>query len=152
LVSECAATFRAVGTETEVPVGGKHPGTVRIPLSFLERIERVLNTFKGKELNFVCEPGRVKIGTWSAKHPDIELGTLPNQGISIPVDISVLDTLALAQLLTPEQVVQEGLRARVAVVGAKLFERPVGDVLATVGAVFGVGVEGEALGAAPRPR
>ena len=34
------------------------------------------------------------------------------------------------------------------VVGAELFERPVGDVLAAVGAVFGVGVEGEALSAA----
>src|SRR5438552_12513501 len=34
----------------------------------------------------------------------------------------------------------------VIVAGAELFERPVGDVLAAVGAVFfGVGVEGEAL-------
>jgi len=33
----------------------------------------------------------------------------------------------------------------VAVVGAELFERPVGDVLAAVGAVFGVGVEGKPL-------
>jgi len=33
----------------------------------------------------------------------------------------------------------------VAVVGAKLFEGPVGDVLTAVGAVFGVGVEREAL-------
>ena len=38
----------------------------------------------------------------------------------------------------------------VVVVGAELFEGPVGDVLAAVGAVFGVGVEGEALGAAFR--
>ena len=34
----------------------------------------------------------------------------------------------------------------VVVAGAELFEGPVGDVLAAVGAVFGVGVEGEALG------
>jgi len=34
------------------------------------------------------------------------------------------------------------------VVGAELFEGPVGNVLAAVGAVFGVGVEGEALGTA----
>jgi hypothetical protein len=33
----------------------------------------------------------------------------------------------------------------VVVAGAKLFERPVGDVLAAVGAVFGAGVEGETL-------
>ena len=35
----------------------------------------------------------------------------------------------------------------VAVVGAEAVEGPVGDVLAAVGAVLGVGVEGEALGA-----
>jgi hypothetical protein len=34
------------------------------------------------------------------------------------------------------------------VVGAELFEGPVGDVLTAVGAVFGVGVEGETLSAA----
>jgi hypothetical protein len=33
----------------------------------------------------------------------------------------------------------------IVVVGAELFEGPVGDVLAAVGAVFGVGVKGEAL-------
>ena|SRR5437660_11640753 len=33
----------------------------------------------------------------------------------------------------------------VAVASAKLFQRPVGDVLTAVGAVFGVGVEREAL-------
>ena len=37
---------------------------------------------------------------------------------------------------------------RVGVVGAELFERPVGDVLAAVGAVFGVGVKRETLRAA----
>ena len=33
----------------------------------------------------------------------------------------------------------------IVVVGAELFEGPVGDVLASVGAVFRVGAEGEAL-------
>src|SRR5450631_1375310 len=33
----------------------------------------------------------------------------------------------------------------VVVAGAELFERPIGDVLAAMGAVFGVGVEGEDL-------
>src|ERR1700680_1371066 len=39
---------------------------------------------------------------------------------------------------------------RVCVADAKLFERPVGNVLAAVGAVFVVGVEGEALEAIAR--
>ncbi len=33
----------------------------------------------------------------------------------------------------------------VVVAGAELFEDPIGDVLAAVGSVFGIGVEGEAL-------
>ena len=40
---------------------------------------------------------------------------------------------------------------RVTVAGAKLFQRPLSDVLASIAAIFGVGVEGEALGAAPGP-
>lgn len=35
LVSSIAATFRSIGTEAEVPVNGKHPGTVRLPLKLL---------------------------------------------------------------------------------------------------------------------
>ena len=113
LVSECAATFRAVGTESEAPVNGKHPGTVRIPLKIWDQIQRAARTFKVKELTFTCEPGVVRIGKWCAKHPDIELGHMPDMRLSLPVDISVLDTLALARILTPEQLVEQDMRARV---------------------------------------
>jgi len=56
--------------------------------------------------------------------------------------------------LTILRVVQDGLDVvenvpladgGIVVAGAELFERPVGDVLASAAAVFGVGVEGEAL-------
>ena len=135
LISEYVATFRAVGTESEVPVNGRHPGTVRIPLKIWDQIERASRTFKGKELTFTCEPGVVRIGNWCAKHPDIELGRLPDQRLSLPVDISVLDTLALAQILTPEQLVEQDMRARVeeaervrtrAVAGAAAALQPLG--------------------------
>ena len=113
LVSECAATFRSVGTETEVPVNGKIPGSVRIPLRILDKINSTVKTMKKKELLFHCEPGVIQIGSWSVKHPDIELGRIPDQGLSLPVDISVLDTLALAEILTGDQIVQEAMRARI---------------------------------------
>ncbi|HVI78911.1 MAG TPA: hypothetical protein VM715_12275 [Candidatus Acidoferrum sp.] len=113
LVSQFVATFRAVGTETEIPVDGKQPGTVRLPLRCVEAIKKILPSFKKKELTFSSEPGVVKIGTWSLKHPDIELGNIPDQRIAIPVDVSVLDTLALARLLGPDRVASEGMRPRV---------------------------------------
>jgi hypothetical protein len=113
LVSECAATFRAIGTETEAPIQGKQPGSVRVPLRIVDAIQRAAPSLKTKNLTFACEPGVIRIGTWSVKHPDIELGVFPDQRLSLPVNISTLEMLALAQILAPEQIVQEGLRERV---------------------------------------
>jgi hypothetical protein len=113
LVSECAATFRAVGTETEVPVEGEHPGSVRLSLKSLQNINKVALSFKKKQARLKFEPGTVWIETFSQTHPDIELGKIPDQQLQIPLDVSVLDTLALAEILGPDGVVQEGLRARV---------------------------------------
>ena len=41
LVSECIATFRTVGTSTQVPVSGIQPGTARLPIPTLEKIAAV---------------------------------------------------------------------------------------------------------------
>ena len=112
LVSECAATFRSVGTEIEVPVNGKIPGAVRIPLRIVDKINSTVKTMKKKELPFHCEPGIIKIGSWSVKHPDIELGRIPDQRLGLPIDVSVLDTLALAEILSADQIVEEGMRER----------------------------------------
>ncbi len=113
LVSECAATFRAVGTETEEPVDGKRPGSVRVPLRIVDKINQTVRTMKTKELAFQCDPGVIKIGSWSVKHPDIELGKLPDQRLALPIDVSALDTLALAEILTADQIVEESMRERV---------------------------------------
>lgn len=113
LVSECAATFRAVGTETEVPVEGKRPGSVRLSLKTLQNIKKIAPTFKKKHVNLRFEPGIVWIETFSQTHPDIELGNIPDLQLQIPLDVSVLDTLALAAILGPDGVVQEGMRAPV---------------------------------------
>ena len=103
LVSECVATFRAVGTETEVPVNGKQTGSVRLSLKSLRDLLKVALSFKKKEVRFLFEPGEAKVETFSRSHPDIELGTIPDQQLLIPVDVSVLDTLALAEILGPSR-------------------------------------------------
>lgn len=112
LVSEFSATFRSVGTETEVPVNGIQPGSARVPFTVLARLARVVSTFKGNELKIVCEPGCLKVESFAIKHPDIEIGMIPDQRLSIPIDLSLLDTLALGRILTPQQVVEQGLRER----------------------------------------
>ena len=45
LVSETGATFRAVGTDTEVPVNGTQPGTARYPNSSINRTSRRARRF-----------------------------------------------------------------------------------------------------------
>lgn len=49
LVSECVATFRTVGSSTDLPVYGIQPGTARLPILILEKIAAVAKTFKANE-------------------------------------------------------------------------------------------------------
>jgi hypothetical protein len=113
MVSNTLATFRSVGADLRIPVDGKGPGSARIPLRIVDKINVAVETFKTKELIFRCERGFIKVGSLSVKHPDIEEGVIASQHLSLPVDLSVLDTLALAQMFDWETIVREGLRPRV---------------------------------------
>jgi hypothetical protein len=113
LVSECIATFRTVGTSTELPVHGIQPGTARLPVLTLEKIAAVARTFKGQETLVLLWDGLIKIGSWQTRHQEITLGTIPDQEIDMPSDATFLDTLALASLLSPAGVKQQGLEKRV---------------------------------------
>jgi hypothetical protein len=113
VVSSGTAKLHSVGTKTEVPVAGREPGSARLPFIVLENIGATLRTLKDKEVAIVCQPGALKIGTMSVKHPDIKLGIAPKKQIDIPVDLPVADTLALTRLLSPEQLSKQGLRERV---------------------------------------
>jgi hypothetical protein len=95
------------------PVTGNHPGSVRAPLKTLDSIGKLLHTFKKKQLTLRCELELIKIETFSVKNPDIELGYIPHRRLALPIDISVLDEIALAEILTAEQIIEEGMRARV---------------------------------------
>ena len=113
LVSECAATFRTVGTSMEVPVNGIQPGTARLPISTLVKIAAIAKTFKAKETLVLIWDGLIKIGSWQTRESEIVLGVIPDQSLDIPADASFLDTLALAWLLSPAGVKEQGIGARV---------------------------------------
>jgi hypothetical protein len=113
LVSECVATFRAVGTSTDIPVDGIQPGTARLPTATLERFSAMAKAFKSKEVSVQFLDGIFKVGSWGTKDPDIVLGVIPDMNIDIPSDASFLDTLALASLLSPAGVKEQGLERRV---------------------------------------
>lgn len=113
LVSACAATFRAVGTERDVPVQGTHPGTVRLPLKQLRDLVSIARSYKRREVLLHFEPGMARVETCVRRHPDISLGILPDRKLDLPADAGVLDTLAIAHLLSPDEVVNQGFRERV---------------------------------------
>lgn len=113
LVSECVATLRTVGTSTEIPVFGTSPGTARLPLSVLKDIAKTAGTYKSKEVPIVVEEGSIKVASFRMRSESITLGAIPNQQIDIPVDASLLDTLAIGILLSEMQITEQGLTRRV---------------------------------------
>jgi hypothetical protein len=63
-------------------------------------------------------------------------GFLPDRKLDLPADAGVLDTLAIARLLSPEEVVNQGLRERV-----EAAQRQTSDAVSTASEVlrdFGV--------------
>lgn len=92
LVSEYAATFRAVGTESECPVHGIIPGTAHIPIPVFEKALDMRNT---NELQLRITDGAVFSGKSSVRHGAITVGTIPDTRISVPVDSSPLDLLVI---------------------------------------------------------
>jgi hypothetical protein len=114
LVSECIATLRAVGTSTEIPVNGIHPGTARLPILLFEKVAKIAKTYKARETTVTIWEGLIKIGGWQTRDPDISLGVLPNLAVDLPVNASFLDTLALASVLSPGAAREQGLDRRIA--------------------------------------
>ncbi len=108
LVSSFAATFRSVGTTTEVPIEGTHPGTVRLPLRILVKIIGVAQTYKARELKWQFEEGVARVEKFSLKNQDISLGILPDLKFDLPADAGPIPTLAMAYLLSPEQIANQG--------------------------------------------
>jgi hypothetical protein len=115
LVSETGATFRAVGTDTEVPVNGMQPGTARLPLRVLNRIPELARSYKERDIQISFVTGVMTVGRTKVRHQDIVVGLIPDQSVTLPSDATVLDTLAVARLLSPEEIVEQGLRERVEV-------------------------------------
>lgn len=113
LVSEFVATFRAVGTSVDVPVNGIQPGTARLRIATLERFSAMAKAFKVGETSVQFRDGIFKVGRWGTKDPGIVLGVIPDLSLDMPSDASFLDALALAWLLSPAGVKEQGLERRV---------------------------------------
>ena len=112
VVSETAALFHALGTEYEAQVNGIHTGSVQIPLSVLNRVRETFSTHKKKDMPVRCERGMINIGAQTVRHPQIALKRAPKNFQLLPIDISLLDTLALSRIFPSRKIDDEGIRPR----------------------------------------
>jgi hypothetical protein len=112
-VSACAVDITSVGTETRIVAGGKQTGSARLPLKVLARLVDSARSYHAKECTLLVDNGFVTIGRTRVSHPDIVVGVGASNAISIPINASALDTLAVATLVDPEKIADAGLRERV---------------------------------------
>lgn len=113
IVSPSTLEMRAVGTETCIAANGKQPGSVRLPLKMFIKVVGKAKTYHHRESTILVDNGYAKVGRTTISHPDIAVGDATGHPPSIPPDASALDTLAVASMMTPEQIADAGLRERV---------------------------------------
>jgi hypothetical protein len=112
-VSASMVDLKAIGTSTSIAANGKQTGTVRLPLRVLVRVVDVARTYKQKETTILIDQGFAKVGKTKTSHPDIVVGVDSSVEMSMPPSASVLDTLAVASMMSPEEIANAGLRDRV---------------------------------------
>lgn len=112
-VSACAVDLTAIGTESSIVADGKQIGNARIPLRVMSRVVDTARSYHTRECTVLVDNGFVSIGRTKVSHPDIVVGVDASDVVSIPVNASVLDTLAVASLMDPEKIADAGLRERV---------------------------------------
>ena len=110
LVSEYAATFRAVGTESEWPVHGISPGAAQLPIPVFEKAIDMRST---NELQLRITDGAIVCGKASVRHEAVTLGKIPDIRISAPIDSSPLELLVIEHVLGQSGMADQGLTARV---------------------------------------
>jgi hypothetical protein len=79
----------------------------------LKDIANTAGTYKSKEVPIAVEEGSIKVASFRMRNESIILGGIPNQQIDVPVDASLLDTLAIGVLLSEMQITEQGLTRRV---------------------------------------
>ena len=112
-VSASMVDLKAIGTSTSIAANGKQTGTVRLPLRVLVRVVDVARTYKQKETTILIDQGFAKVGKTKTSHPDIVVGVDSSVEMSMPPSASVLDTLAVASMMSFEEIANAGLRDRV---------------------------------------
>lgn len=73
---------------------------------------RFARGYHQRETTVFIDNGHAKVGRNKTHDSDITVGENISDPISIPPNASALDTLAVASMMTPEQIADSGLRER----------------------------------------
>ena len=109
LVSEYAATFRAVGTESEYPVNGTGPGAAQLPIAIFERAVEMRTT---NELQLRLTDGAIFSGKSAVRHPGVTVGAIPDTRISVPINSLPFDLLVIERIVGAHAATDQGLATR----------------------------------------
>lgn len=105
--------LRSTGTSVEIPATVVQGGSGRIPTTILPKLKRAAASFKTEHLRVTVETGRVRIGSFSTSHSDIELRPVGSRTVDLPIDATALDCLAVQALFSADEIAASGLAARV---------------------------------------
>ncbi len=103
----------SVGTETQMDAEVIQAGRARVPLVVLKTLKKAAVTFKQDKLEIQIEDGRVKLQSYGLSHSGIHLLEIESRVADIPVDASLLDTLAVVKLFSGKELSDSGLLPRV---------------------------------------
>lgn len=109
LVSACAATFRATGTESGCPVRGITSGTAQLPIAVLDRIVKMRSA---DDLEIRIAKGVVVCGKATIRHEAITLGKIPDLSVSMPIDPSYFELIVIGRIMGEAGAAEQGLQSR----------------------------------------
>ena len=112
-VSASMVDLKAIGTATSIAANGNRPERRVFHCGYWFASSDVARTYKQKESTILIDHGFAKVGKTKTSHPDIVVGVDSSVEISMPPSASVLDTLAVASMMSPEEIANAGLRDRV---------------------------------------
>lgn len=107
-------TIASTGTETEIPVQSATPGNARLPLKVLLKVEPLLTSFKKRELHVRVDAGQLRIESFNLTDRTIELRDRKRGPLDLPVNVSLLETLAAGLAYPADEIEASGLKARIA--------------------------------------
>lgn len=139
VVSTCAVDISAVGSEERVVADGKQTGSALIPFLMFVKLVETARSYHQRECTIFVDNGFASVGRSKITHPDIAVGVGASAVVSIPVDASALDTLAVATLMGPEKIADAGWRERVQMAQRRASEA----IRAAVDALLEFGVSTE---------